>query len=127
MSSLPATIGRYQIVNLLGRGGMGEVYLAWDPSLERQVAIKLLTDDRDDLRERFVREARSAARLRHPNIVTMYDVGQDDGRPFMAMEYIQGQTLADLVRRREPLTTVRKLQLLEKLALGLAFAHRAGV
>jgi serine/threonine protein kinase len=64
---------------------MGTLYLAFDPLLERQVAIKLLLNDDDELRERFSREARSAARLHHPHIVTMYDVGEDDGRPFMAM------------------------------------------
>ena len=82
-------------------------------------------DDNDELRERFAREARSAARLHHPNIVTVYDVGEDAGRPFMAMEYIEGQTLADIIRKREPLTTARKIQLAEALVDGLAFPHKA--
>jgi len=127
MNGIPAQIGRYRVVSRIGRGGMGALYLAWDPTLERQVAIKILIDDNDELRERFSREARSAARLHHPNIVTMYDVGEDDGRPFMAMEYIQGQTLAEIIRKNEPLTIVRKLQLAEALVDGLAFAHKAGV
>ena len=68
--------------------------------LERQIAIKLLRDDNDELRERFAREARSAARLRHRNIVTIFDVGEHDGQPFIAMEYVQGETLAELIRER---------------------------
>jgi len=102
MNGIPEQIGRYRVVSRIGRGGMGALYLAWDPTLQRQVAIKILIDDNDELRERFSREARSAARLHHPNIVTMYDVGEDDGRPFMAMEYIQGQTLAEIIRKNEP-------------------------
>jgi serine/threonine-protein kinase len=68
VSQSPATIGRFKVINRIGRGGMGSLYLAWDPVLERQIAIKLLRDDSDELRERFAREARSVARLRHPKI-----------------------------------------------------------
>src|ERR1700681_4745416 len=102
MASSPATVGRYQVVSRIGHGGMGALYLAWDPTLERQVAIKVLLEDNEELRERFSREARSAARLRHPHIVTMYDVGEYDGQPFMAMEYIEGHTLAEIIRKRDP-------------------------
>ena len=85
---------------------MGALYLAWDPMLEREIAIKLLREDNDELRERFAREARSVARLRHPHIVMIFDVGEQDGQPFIAMEYIKGHTLADMVRSALPLTVV---------------------
>jgi formylglycine-generating enzyme required for sulfatase activity/tetratricopeptide (TPR) repeat protein/predicted Ser/Thr protein kinase len=122
-----STIGRYQVVSRLGEGGMGTLYLVWDPVLERQIAIKLLRGDDDDLRKRFAREARSVARLRHPNIVTIYDVGDHEGQPFIAMEYIQGQTMAELVRDRVQVPMVRKLELIAELCDGLGFAHRAGI
>ena len=73
---------------------MGSLYRAWDPMLEREIALKLLRHDDDELRERFARDARSVARLRQRNIVTIFDVGEQDGYPFIAMEYIPGQTLA---------------------------------
>ena len=119
-------IGRYEIQRRLGAGGMGALYLARDPGLDRLVAIKLLKDDFQDdpgLRERFVREARSVARLRHPNIVVVHDVGEDDGRPFMAMEYIAGETLDQVLRRTPSLPLARRLELVEELCAGLAHAH----
>src|SRR5688572_4468403 len=109
---------------------MGSLYLARDPGLDRLVAIKLLREEcRDDpeLRERFIREARSVARLRHPNIVVVFDVGEDDGRPFMAMEYIAGETLTHVLRRRPPLPLARRIGLVEELCAGLAHAHSAGI
>jgi serine/threonine protein kinase len=127
VSKLPSVIGRYQIRSRLGQGGMGYLFLAWDPVLEREVAIKRLRDDNDELRERFAREARSVARLRHPNIVTIYDVGEQDGEPFIAMEYIVGQTMAEIIRARAPLEVTRKLEIIRELCDGLAFAHKAGI
>lgn len=127
MSPRPAAIGRYEIVSEIARGGMGTLYVAFDPKLDRQIAIKLLNENNAELRERFAREARSAARLRHPHIVTIFDVGEDGGHPYIAMEYLQGQTFAELVQRHAPLTTRRKLKLVEELSDGLAFAHRAGI
>jgi Protein kinase domain len=127
VSQLPATIGRYEIKNRIGRGGMGSLYLAWDPMLERQIAIKLLRDDMDELRERFDREARSVARLRHPNIVTIFDVGEQDGQPFIAMEFIHGQTLADIIRQEPQLAVVLKLKIVDELCDGLGFAHKMGI
>ena len=106
---------------------MGALYLAWDPTLERQIAIKLLRDDSDELRERFSREAKFVARLRHPRIVTVFDVGEHDGQPFIAMEYVQGNTLADIVRAETPLSVGVKLKWVEELCDGLGFAHRAGI
>jgi serine/threonine-protein kinase len=127
MTNIPAIIGRYQVVRRIGQGGMGALYLAQDPKLDREIVIKLLIDDNDELRERFAREARSAARLRHPHIVTIFDVGDWEGQPFIAMEYIQGHTLAEIIRGSSPLSTVRKLRLIEELCDGLAFAHKTGV
>ena len=126
----PDRIGRYEIQRRLGTGGMGSLYLARDPGLDRLVAIKLLKDDYqddEDLRERFAREARSVARLRHPNIVIVFDVGEDEGRPFMAMEYIAGETLTHVLRRDPPLPLARRLGLMEELCAGLAHAHGAGI
>src|SRR5579884_4069667 len=109
MSEIPRAIGRYEILGPLGQGGMGTLYRAWDPKLERDIAIKLLRNDNLELRERFAREARSAARLRHPHIVLIYDVGEHEGQPFIAMEYVDGQTLAELIAARAPLALTRKL------------------
>ena len=125
--SLPSRIDRYEIVNRLGKGGMGEVYLAKDPLLGRTVAIKMLTEDNDELRERFAREARSAAALNHKNIVTIYDVGEDNGQPFIAMEYLDGETMAEMIRRRAPLGIIRRLELMVELCTGLGYAHRSGI
>jgi predicted Ser/Thr protein kinase len=124
---VPTKIGRYAIVEHLGQGGMGVVYLATDPALGRTVAIKMLTEDNAELRERFAGEARSAAALKHNNIVTIYDVGQDDGRPFIAMEFLDGETMADVIRRGAPLPIGRKLQLVIELCAGLGYAHRCGI
>jgi eukaryotic-like serine/threonine-protein kinase len=128
-SSHPATIGRYQVVGPLGRGGMGEVFLARDPVLEREVAVKLIHGDLETptSKERLVREARAAGRLRHPNIVTIFDAGEHDGRPFIAMEFVKGETLGNLIRRRTPMTLVQRLELMEGACAGLAHAHRSGV
>src|SRR6478736_2984940 len=106
---------------------MGVVYLATDPLLRRTVAIKVLPGTDDDLRERFAREARSAAALRHNNVVTIYDIGEDDGRPFIAMEFLDGESMAEMVRRRAPLSIDRKLQLLIELCAGLGYAHKNGI
>jgi hypothetical protein len=127
VSEAPDAIGRYKIVHRIGQGGMGVLFLAFDPMLERQVAIKLLRDDNEELRERFAREARSVARLRHPHIVTIFDVGEQDGHPFIAMEYLQGQTLADIIRAALPIDVPRKLQVIDELCDGLSFAHKVGI
>jgi len=129
MSNVPRTIGRYQVVKILGSGGMGTLYLARDPSLDRQVAIKLLLGDFQDTesRERFAHEARAEARLRHPNIVTIFDVGDDAGRPFIVMEYVEGRTLAHIIHRALEIPISRKLTWIEQLCDGLAHAHRFGI
>jgi len=109
---------------------MGSLYLARDPGLDRLVAIKLLKDDLQDdvaLRERFIREARSVARLSHPNIVIVYDVGEDAGRPFMAMEFIEGETLTKVLRQKPSLPAAKRLSFVEDLCAGLAHAHATGI
>lgn len=128
MTSPPARVGRYHIERLIAHGGMGSLYLARDPAIDRLVVIKLLKEGFDDEgRERFLREARAAGRLHHPNIVTVFDVGEDAGRPFIAMEYVQGETLAHIIKRRARAHVWEKLALVEVLCAGLHFAHAAGV
>ncbi len=121
---------RYKNEGLLGKGGMGAVYLARDLKLfERHVAVKLLREDLDDeqVRLRFVREAQSAATLRHKNIVTILDFGDHEGQPYLVIEFIEGETLGQLIKRRAPLPLSRRLQLIEELCSGLGHAHRAQV
>src|SRR5215472_13987143 len=104
MSELPQTFDRFQIVRVLGKGGMGTVYLARDRRLDRSVAIKVLNASelgRDDRRARFLREAKTAAAIRHQNVATIYEVDQtDDGVPYIVMEYCEGETLGQRIRRR---------------------------
>ena len=129
MYSLPTHISRYEIKSLIGRGGMGDLYLARDPNTNRLVALKLLnaTLDSSDLRERFAREARALAALNHPNIVNIYDTGEFDDSPFIVMEYVRGETLAEMIKRRAPLSVPKKLKLMAELCAGLAQAHEAGI
>src|SRR5205823_10920647 len=125
---VPAMIGRFEVTLLLGRGGMGEVYLARDPLIDRPVAIKLLAAGREgDAGRRLVREARAAGRLHHPNIVTLFDAGEHDGRPYIAMEYVSGETLRSIIQRQATLPLRRRLELIEGACAGLAHAHRAEV
>jgi predicted Ser/Thr protein kinase len=123
------TIGKYQIQGLMKRGGMGVLYLGYDPELERQVAIKVIRTDSalDQLRERFVREAKAVARLRHPNIVTIFEFGTHDDLQFIVMEYIPGQNLAEFIQRDTQAPIARRLKLIDGACAGLAFAHRAGI
>jgi len=109
---------------------MATVDLAHDVELARPVALKRLAENpaRDeDLQRRFLREARLAARLAHPNVVRVFDVGEDDGRPFIAMEYVEGETLAELVAQRAPLPAVEAARLGTQMCAGLAAAHAAGL
>ncbi|MDQ3488392.1 MAG: serine/threonine protein kinase [Acidobacteriota bacterium] len=108
---------------------MGSLYLARDPVIDRPIVIKFLKDGFDDpaARERFAREARAAGRLHHPNIVTVFDVGEHENRPFIAMEYVAGETLAQLVARRAVRRLWEKLGIIEDLCAGLYYAHTAAI
>jgi eukaryotic-like serine/threonine-protein kinase len=122
--------GRYTVERTLGGGGMAVVYLARDEELDREVAVKVLADHAlgdDAFRERFVREARMAASLSHPNIVTVYDTGEADGRPFIVMEYVEGETLAALLAREKRLAPTEVVELALQVCAGLDHAHEAGL
>lgn len=123
---LPPQFGRYRIVRLLGRGGMGSVYLADDMELQRQVALKVPLmgrNDESEIVERFDREARSAARLRHPNICQVYDVGQIDGVRYLTMAFVEGRPLSNLRGASQP----EIIRAVRKIACALEVAHRQGV
>ncbi len=127
---LPAEFGRYRILRLLGRGGMGAVYLAQDSQLGRQVALKVPFFDVSESpqrAERFVREARSAAVLQHPNICTVFDAGQIEGQPFITMAYIGGKPLEDEIEPEAPMPQIRAAEIVRKIALALDHAHRKGI
>ena len=119
-------VGRYEIQRRLGRGGMGTVYVAHDPVLGRMVAIKMFAGDLDvpDARERFAREARAAAALSHPNIVTVFDFGEFASQPYIVMEYVPGETMANLIRRKTPIAIADKLRWMEELCVGAGYAHQ---
>jgi len=131
MTACPETVGRYRIVREIGRGGMGVVYLARDPGLDREVAVKTLFQaawvSGSDSKARFLREARSAARLHHPNIITIYELGEDAGMPFIAMELLDGVDLASAVRQGRLPGVSDMLRVAGQLCRGLAHAHRQGV
>jgi serine/threonine protein kinase len=122
-------VNRYELGDLIGRGGMGEVYRAWDPRLRREVAIKFLAPvlaSDETVRRRFEREATAAARIAHPNVVTIFDTDQLDEDPFIVMECLSGRTLADELREGAlPVARVRKIG--EQVLAGLRAAHELGV
>lgn len=129
MQGAPGTIGRYQILSELGQGAMGVVYLAQDPTLKRKVAIKCMKDKggQRTAMERFQREAETSSRLNHPNVITVYDVGEDpEYGPFMAMEFVDGTSLATLITRNA-LTREAGFQVLTQIMYGLMAAHAAGI
>src|SRR2546422_4245630 len=124
-----ASLSHYRILQKIGAGGMGEVYLAQDTKLDRRVALKILPSDvasNRDRMERFIREAKSAAALSHPNIAQIFEIGEHDGSHFIAMEFIDGQTLREKIHRER--TELRKLlRFLQHAAEGLAKAHSVGI
>ena len=130
MALLPGTrLGPYEITSALGAGGMGEVYRARDSALKRDVAIKVLPADwsRDpDRLQRFELEAQAAAALNHPNIVSVFQVGQHDGIPFIVTELLQGEALRDRLNRG-PMCLAEVLKLGTEIAQGLGAAHAAGI
>ncbi len=119
---------RYEILRSLGSGGMARVLLAKDLNLQRQVAIKILREDLIEdpaFRVRFLQEARAAANMVHPNIVTVFDFGHDANRYFIVMEYVEGTELKTLMRRRGPLPVDEAVDLMIQICAGVGYAHRA--
>jgi predicted Ser/Thr protein kinase len=124
------TFGAFREMNLIGRGGMGEVYRAIDATRQMPVAIKLLKEAGEpdaEVRRRFRREAQTIARLQHPNIVTLYDVGEQDETLYMVMEYVAGHTLAQLLREKGKLSLSETAVILKDVAAALDYAHDMGV
>lgn len=124
-------LGRYELLAEIGQGAMGVVYKAIDPLIDRTVAIKTINlnlskEELADFEERFNREAKTAGRLNHPNIVTIYDVGRSGHIAFMAMEYLEGRELKDIIASGETLPLDRAAEIIAQVADGLAFAHENG-
>ena len=128
--ALPARIGRYRIVDRIGKGAMGVVYRARDEQLDRTVAVKVLMTDfaeEPDVRARFYREAQSAGRLLHRNIITIFDLGDDRGRAYIVMELLSGATLTEYMARPEAIDLESKIDLMAQVCEGLGAAHQAGI
>ncbi|HKH43709.1 MAG TPA: serine/threonine-protein kinase [Thermoanaerobaculia bacterium] len=126
------TVGRYRIVDFLGAGAMGEVYLAEDPQIERRLAIKTVRlvgrpQELDDRKKRLLREARAAGRLLHPNVVTLFDAGEDQGLLFLAFEFVEGHDLAARLEKGPALSLREVLRIVRQTAEALDYAHRLGI
>jgi eukaryotic-like serine/threonine-protein kinase len=129
-NSPPKRIGRYELRGRIGRGAMGVVYQAHDELMRRDVALKVLTADLEDdpeIRTRFLREAQAAAGLSHPNVITIFDVGEDSDRFFIVMELLRGMVLKDFLKQPEGARLGRKLHLMMQLCGGLGAAHQASI
>src|SRR5262249_58682927 len=123
-------IDKYQIISVLGKGAMGVVYHAYDPVVKRDVAIKFLSSldsEETELISRFEREARLAGGLRHPNIVTIHDLGHYEGRPYIVMEYIVGRDLETIIKEKQPLSFDQKVEIMLQICKGLEAAHQKGI
>src|SRR5262245_46572596 len=120
----PEKIGKYKILERIGRGGMGTIFKANDPILNRPVALKVIstaTDITDEIRTRFFREAQACGRLSHPNIVTVFDMGEDAGRMFIVMELLDGVELNRLIADPSPLALEDKLSVMVQVCDGLSY------
>jgi len=129
-AALPKKIGKYDVLDVIGKGGMGIVYRAKDPFLDRLVAIKIMTintAEYPDLLDRFFREAKATASFQHPNIVTVYELGEHEGSPYLAMQYLEGASLEAIIRSRQNLTLLQKLDIIIQVCHGLAYAHQLKV
>ncbi len=130
MSQPPQKLGKYEIKKELGKGAMGVVYEAYDPVLERRVALKVMaatTVSDEELKRRFEQEAKAVARAQHPNIVTVFDLGYDEqGAPWFAMEHLDGSDLESRIRAKRP-TFVEKLEIIMQVCRGLDHAHKNGI
>lgn len=123
-------IDKYQIISMLGKGAMGIVYHAFDPVVKRDVAIKFLSSldtEETELISRFEREARLAGGLRHPNVVTIYDLGHWEGRPYIVMEYIVGRDLEAVIKEKQPLNAEQRIEIILQICKGLDAAHQKGI
>ncbi|HEX7615453.1 MAG TPA: serine/threonine-protein kinase [Thermoanaerobaculia bacterium] len=121
-------VGKYQIVEKIGVGGFGTVYKGRDPFIKRNVAIKTCQSEEEEIKKRFFREAEFAGNLHHRNVTTIYDFGvTDDGTPYIVQEFLTGDDLDKAIKRKEPLTLARKLQILVDVCDGLGYAHAAGI
>ena len=126
----PAKIGKYDVIDVIGRGGMGIVYKATDPFLDRLVAIKMMTGayaDNPELLKRFFREAQSTGSLQHPNIVTVFELGDHEGNPYLVMEFLEGESLDSIITSRRELTLLEKINLMVEVCHGLNHAHHRGI
>jgi uncharacterized RDD family membrane protein YckC len=121
------TVGHFRIDSILGRGGMGAVYRAWDTSLERPVALKTLLFDSPNARARFLREARAQAKLRHPHVVPIHFVGEEGGLTYLVMDLVEGETLSAILRRERRLPEARALDIVLAVAAALEAAHAYGL
>jgi uncharacterized RDD family membrane protein YckC len=121
------TVGHFRIDSILGRGGMGAVYRAWDTSLERPVALKTLLFDSPNARARFLREARAQAKLRHPHVVPIHFVGEEGGLTYLVMDLVEGETLSAILRREHRLPEARALDIVLAVAAALEAAHAYGL
>jgi len=130
MKAIPEhSIAHYRVMEKIGAGGMGTVYKAYDKKLHRIVALKLLPPEyvsQQDRRRRFFQEARAASALNHPHILTVYEVGEDDGKPYIAMEYVEGETLRQKIRTRA-LPVMETLEIAIQIAEGLALSATSGI
>ena len=127
-------LGRYQVVGILGKGAMGTVYKGMDPAINRNVALKTIRldfvndpEEMAELKERLFREAQAAGNLSHPNIVTIYDVGSEKNLQYIAMEYLQGQTLEDLIRKKTKMNYRIISQIISQICMALDYAHSQGI
>src|SRR2546426_173428 len=122
-------VGKFELHELIGEGAMGTVWKAYDSVIRRYVALKLLSraGRSTDAQDRFMREARAAGALQHPNIVTIYDLGESDDQLFIAMELVDGRDLSSLIALSEPLALERKLDIVIEVLQGLSYAHERGV
>jgi serine/threonine-protein kinase len=130
MARVPEKIGHYEVKGLLGKGAMGEVYEGLDPSLNRRVALKVLGrkhQESTEFKNRFLREGRALAAMNHNNVVQVYFIGEFEGRPFLAMEFLDGEDIGTLIKKNGPLYPGDAAEVVRQAAVGLLEAKRAGV
>lgn len=123
-------LGKYQILGIIGRGGIGTVYRAFDPVLSRQVALKVVSSEGElsaEQKARLLREGKACAQLTHPNVISVYDLGEDAGRFFIVMELLEGADLRQLIGARATPSLAEKLSLMMQVCDGLHYAHQKGI